>query len=567
MSQASESQEFVWWKHGIVYQIYPRSFADTNGDGVGDLRGIIERLDHLNDGTPQSLGVDAIWLSPIYPSPQHDFGYDVSDYNDVDPRFGTLDDFDELVEKAHARGLRIVMDMVLNHSSHLHPWFVESRSSRQNPRRDWYIWRDGRAPGRPPNNWQSVFGGSAWKWDPRTEQYYLHSFLEEQPDFNWRNPEVKEALFDVLRFWLDRGVDGFRLDVVNYYFKDAQFQDNPSRLAVTYGYGRQRHVYDKDQPEMHPLLKEMRGLLDEYPQRMAVGEVGSDDPAPRAASYLGEEADGLPLAFNFAFARSPWSAPAFQREVERWESLLPPGGWPTYFLSNHDVVRHASRYGAGHWTDARARVAAALLLTLRGTPFLYYGEEIGMRQVRIPKEEIQDPPGRRFWPLYRGRDGCRTPMQWDGTAHAGFTTGIPWLRLGPDYQGRNVAAQRDDPGSLFTFYRRLIWLRKETPALLHGAYRPLQERPARGCLPATSRAAGPGVGLPARDARPDGAGAPELQRPLGPAGHGRTPAGQGLEGSPQHRRLAGAGAPGRPCHSAALRRLHPGGGVSLGTRG
>jgi len=479
MSQASESQEFVWWKHGIVYQIYPRSFADTNGDGVGDLQGIIERLDHLNDGTPQSLGVDAIWLSPIYPSPQHDFGYDVSDYNDVDPRFGTLDDFDELVEKAHARGLRIVMDMVLNHSSHLHPWFVESRSNRQNPRRDWYIWRDGRAPGRPPNNWQSVFGGSAWKWDLRTEQYYLHSFLEEQPDFNWRNPEVREALFDVLRFWLDRGVDGFRLDVVNYYFKDAQFRDNPGRRALTYGYGRLRHVYDKDQPEMHPLLKEMRGLLNEYPHRMAVGEVGSDEPVLGAASYLGEEADELPLTFNFAFARSPWSAPAFQREVEHWESLLPPGGWPAYFLSNHDVVRHASRYGAGHWTDARARVAAALLLTLRGTPFLYYGEEIGMRQVRIPKDEIQDPPGRRFWPLYRGRDGCRTPMQWDGTTHAGFTTGIPWLRVGPDYQGRNVAAQRDDPGSLFTFYRRLIWLRKETPALLHGTYRPLQERPAR----------------------------------------------------------------------------------------
>lgn len=479
MSQPSESPEFVWWKHGVVYQIYPRSFADTNGDGIGDLRGIIERLDYLNDGTPESLGVDALWLCPIYPSPQHDFGYDVSDYYDVDPRFGSLDDLDELLEKAHTRGIRIILDMVLNHSSHCHPWFIESRSSRQNPKRDWYIWRDGRGPGKPPNNWQSVFGGPAWTWDPRTEQYYHHSFLEEQPDLNWRNPQVKEVLFDVLRFWLDRGVDGFRLDVVNYYFKDAQFRDNPSRLALTYGYGRQRHVYDKDQPELHTLLREMRTLVDSYPGRMTVGEVGSDDAVRGPAACLGAKADELHLAFNFAFTRTPWSAPAFQREVKRWEEALPPGGWPTYTLSNHDLVRHTSRYAAGHWTDARARVAAALLLTLRGTPFLYYGEEIGMREVYIPREEIQDPAGKRYWPLYKGRDGCRTPMQWDASPHAGFTRGIPWLRLGPDCRERNVAAQRDDPGSLLTFYRRLLWLRKETPALQWGGYRPLLHRPTR----------------------------------------------------------------------------------------
>ncbi len=479
MAQHQVPQDFVWWKHGVVYQIYPRSFADSNDDGIGDLRGLIARLDYLNDGTPNSLGVDAVWLCPIYPSPQHDFGYDVSDYTDIDPRFGTLDDFDELLEKAHARGIRIIMDMVLNHTSHLHPWFLESRSSRQSPKRDWYIWRDGRGPGKPPNNWKSVFGGPAWEWDPRTGQYYYHAFLVEQPDLNWRNPEVKRALFDVLRFWLDRGVDGFRLDVVNYYFKDAQFRDNPTHWAITYGYGRQRHLYDKDQPELHPLYREMRALVDAYPQRMMVGEVGSDRPAEAAAAYLGERADELHLTFNFAFARCPWSAPAFHREVERWEALLPPGGWPTYFLSNHDQVRHVSRYAAGDWTEARARVAAALLLTLRGTPFLYYGEEIGMREVHIPREEIQDPPGRRFWPFYKGRDGCRTPMQWDASEHAGFTRGIPWIRLAPDYRERNVAVQEGDPGSLLHFYRRLIWLRKATPALQRGSYRSLVHRPTR----------------------------------------------------------------------------------------
>ncbi|MGQ9715242.1 MAG: alpha-amylase family glycosyl hydrolase, partial [Anaerolineae bacterium] len=262
MAQPQDPEAFVWWKHGVIYQIYPRSFADHNDDGIGDLQGLIRHLNYLNDGTPNSLGVDAVWLCPIFPSPQHDFGYDVSDYTDIDPRFGTLDDFDELLEEAHARGIRIIMDMVLNHSSHLHPWFLESRSSRESPQRDWYIWREGRGPGKPPNNWQSVFGGPAWEWDPRTEQYYYHAFLKEQPDFNWRNPEVKQALFGVLRFWLDRGVDGFRLDVANYYFKDAHFRDNPQRLAVTYGYGRQRHVYDKDQPELHPLFREMRALVD-----------------------------------------------------------------------------------------------------------------------------------------------------------------------------------------------------------------------------------------------------------------------------------------------------------------
>ena len=466
------NNDFLWWRDGVIYQIYPRSFADSNGDGVGDLPGILAHLDYLNDGTPNSLGVDAIWLSPVYPSPMHDFGYDVSNYHDIDPVFGTLDDFDRLLAEAHRRGIRVIMDWVMNHTSYQHPWFLESRSSRDNPKRDWYIWRDGRGPGKPPNNWQSVFGGPAWTWDETTGQYYLHLFLPEQPDLNWRNPEVRQALFDEARFWLDRGVDGFRLDVADGYYKDAQLRDNPFRLGLR-AYDRQRHIHDRNQPETHEALKEFRKLLDRYPERMAVGEVSPEG----AASFYGNGTDELHLAFNFAFLRCPWDARAFHRAIEAWERALPPGAWPCYVLSNHDVTRHYSRYAAGRWSDARAKVAAALLLTLRGTPFLYYGEEIGMRQGRIPRAEILDPPGKRYWPFYRGRDGCRTPMQWNDGPNAGFTTGRPWLRVNPDYRQVNVTAQSQDPDSVLNFYRRLIWLRKATPALRRGSYRALIERP------------------------------------------------------------------------------------------
>ncbi len=465
------TEDYLWWRDGVIYQIYPRSFADSNGDGIGDLPGIIARLDHLSE-----LGVDAVWLSPVYPSPMYDFGYDVSDYCEIDPVFGTLADFDRLVQQAHQRGLRIIMDLVLNHSSHQHPWFVESRASRDNPRRDWYIWRDGATGGKLPNNWQSFFGGPAWEWDERTQQYYLHSFLKEQPDLNWRNPAVKEALFDVVRFWLERGVDGFRLDVFNLYFKDALFRDNPPRPGLR-GYDRQWHVYDKDQPEMHPLLRELRALLDRYPERMAVGETFSDHPIEMAAAYYGENNDELHLAFNFHFTQQPWRARAFHEAIAQWEAALRPGAWPCYVLSNHDVVRHASRYAAGLHTDARAQVAAALLLTLRGTPFLYYGEEIAMRQGQIPRAEIQDPVGKRYWPFHKGRDGCRTPMPWDDSPNAGFSVNPPWLRVNPDYRERNVAAQRQDPNSVFHWYRRLIALRRTSPALRRGAYRPLIRRP------------------------------------------------------------------------------------------
>jgi alpha-glucosidase len=494
MSQKTPD-DFLWWRDGVIYQIYPRSFADANGDGVGDLRGIIEHLDYLNDGSatlttggsamltnrdiPSFLGIDAIWLSPIYPSPMVDFGYDVSDYCNVDPVFGTLDDLDELVAEAHRRNIRIIMDMVTNHTSDQHPWFLESRASRDNPRRDWYIWRDPAADGGPPNNWQSVFGGRAWTWDETSGQYYLHSFLKEQPDLNWRNPQVKAAIFDILRFWLDRGVDGFRLDVFNLYFKDDQFRSNPSRPGLR-AYDRQWHVYDKDRPEMHDLLREMRQLLDSYSERVSLGETFSDHLAEMAAAYYGQHNDELPLAFNFDFTRSAWNARSFQQKIERWEALLPPGAWPNYVLSNHDLVRHYTRYGAGPQSQARAKVAAAMLLTLRGTPVLYYGEEIGMRNGRIPRSRILDPVGRRYWPFHKGRDGCRTPMQWDSSPNAGFSpaeAAQPWLPINPDYREVNVAGQRDDPGSIFSFYRRLIRLRKTEIALRRGSYRSILEQP------------------------------------------------------------------------------------------
>ena len=467
----------LWWRDGVIYQIYPRSFADSNGDGVGDLKGIIDHLDHLNDGTaqeasdgvPGSLGVDAIWLSPIYPSPMHDFGYDVADYCGIDPSYGTLDDFERLLSEAHARGIRVIMDLVPNHTSHLHPWFIESRSSRNNPKRDWYIWRD------RPNNWQSIFGGSAWQWDETSSQYYLHLFLPEQPDLNWRNPEVQEAIFAAARFWLQRGVDGFRIDVADRLIKDAELRDNPARIGGLRAYDRQQHAYDLLQPEVHDIWKSFRRLLDEYPERMCVGEVAGS--VSTIADFYGQSDDELHMAFNFNLTHSPWRAPAFHQALSDWESTLPSGSWPCYALSNHDVQRHVSRYGAGRFTEPRAKVAAALLLTIRGTPFLYYGEEIGMRNVSIPRSEILDPPGRRYWPAYRGRDGCRTPMQWSAAPHAGFTVGVPWLRIGPNFRTVNVEAQQQDPDSLFSFYRRLIRLRRQTPALQRGSYLAVLDRP------------------------------------------------------------------------------------------
>jgi len=462
--------ESDWWKRGVIYQIYPRSFADSNGDGIGDLPGIIEKLDYLAD-----LGVDAIWLSPIHPSPMADFGYDVSDYRGIDPVFGTLADFDRLVGEARRRGIRVVMDLVLNHTSDRHRWFLESRSSRDNPRRNWYIWRDGRGGG-PPNNWMASFGGGAWEWDAPTGQYYLHSFMREQPDVNWRNAELKEAMFAAVRFWLDRGVAGFRLDVINWLIKDEMLRSNPFGFGPTpRPYDLQKHLFDRNRPETHPIIRELRALVDSAGERMLVGEVYSEPPGDPAlsASYLGQ-GDELHLAFDFSLLFSKWSAARFFRSVDRWAQALPPGGWPCHVLSNHDQRRSAGRLARGSRSeaDARARVAAVLLLTLRGTPFLYYGEELGMRDGRIRRSEIVDPIGKRYWPLNRGRDAERTPMPWTDAENAGFTSGRPWLPVDPEHRKSNVELQARDPASLLNFYKRLIALRRERRALTAGEWIP-----------------------------------------------------------------------------------------------
>jgi alpha-glucosidase len=459
----------VWWKLGPIYHIYPRSFRDSNGDGIGDLRGIIDNLDHLNDGTPNSLGVRAIWLSPIYLSPGRDLGYDVADHRTIDPAFGDLNDFDSLVAECRRRGIHVVLDLVLNHTSDVHPWFTESRSSRSSTTRDWYVWRPGRV-GRPPNNWRSFFGGPAWTYDEETGEYYLHTFLPEQPDLNWHNPQVRQAAIDVVRFWLERGVSGFRLDVFNAYFKHPDLPNNPWRPGRT-AWRRQRHLYNKDRPELHELLLELRRLLDHYPDAMAVGETFDGQPE-LAASYC----DKLHMAFNFDFLAQPWEPRAIQRSIARWDRLLAHDHtWPCYVLSNHDNPRHAWRYGRGTSpaeADARAKVAAALLLTLRGTPFIYYGEEIGMQDVIVHSSNA--------WDLaFDGgtRETARTPMQWNATANAGFSTRGPWLPIGTDYRERNVETHDADPRSILNFYRQLVGLRHRTPALQSGTWEPLLDDP------------------------------------------------------------------------------------------
>ena len=462
----------LWWKHGVVYQIYPRSFMDSNGDGVGDLEGIRARLDHL-----EWLGVDAIWLSPIFPSPMADFGYDVADYCDVDPVFGTLALFDRLLEEAHKRGIRVILDWVPNHTSDRHAWFVESRASRVNAKRDWYVWRDPAPGGGPPNNWVAIFGGPAWQLDAQTGQYYLRSFLVEQPDLDWRNPQVVSAMHGVLRFWLDRGVDGFRIDVIHRIAKDPLLRENPPSERPGPGYGGQLHVHDENHVDVHAFLRGIRAVLDEYPERMAVGEIDPRNPND-AAKYYGR-GDELHLAFNFSFLRSPWDAEAFAREIARFDGIVPIEGWPDNVLSNHDTPRHATRYDDPLHGEARARAAALLLLTLRGTPFLYYGEEIGMRNGEVPPERFQDPLARTLHPKL-SRDPERTPMQWSARPGAGFTTGESWLPIAADASRRNVDAQRADRASIVWLYKDLIALRRATPALERGSWRVLDS--PRGVL-------------------------------------------------------------------------------------
>ncbi len=463
-----------WWQQAVFYHIYLRSFADSDGDGLGDLEGLIRHLDYLN-GCADSLGIDAIWLSPCYPSPDKDFGYDVADYCAIDPRYGTLQQFSQLIKEAHQRGIRIMMDLVFNHTSDEHPWFIHSRASRENEKSDWYIWRDPKPDGSVPNNWQSVFGGKAWTWVEERQQYYLHLFLPGQPDLNWRNPKVREAIWENVRFWLGLGVDGFRLDVFNLWFKDEQLKDNPPRLGIR-SYDRQRHLYDMDQPEMHQALEQFRGILDDAQGRTSIGELMGQDPE-RAASYCNR--DQLHMIFNFEFLHSPWKPAAFQKAVLHWQDAMQDDGWPAYVLSNHDVSRSISRYGRRD-PDPIAKLAAALLLTLRGTPFIYYGEEIGMPDIRLRRSQIMDPPGRKYWPIYKGRDVNRAPMQWTSGKNAGFSDASPWLPVHPGYRSRNVKAQRQDPESTFHFYRRLLQIRRGTPALHAGSFHPLQEHPRRG---------------------------------------------------------------------------------------
>lgn len=474
MSQADISKEggFMWWQTGVVYQIYPRSFMDSNGDGVGDLNGIIQRLDHLNDGTEQSLGIDAIWLSPFQRSPMADFGYDVSDYCDVDPLFGTLEDFDRLVNEAHRRGMKVIIDYVPNHTSDQHPWFIESRSSRDNPKRDWYIWRDPK-DGGVPNNWGSFFGGPAWTFDEKTGQYYLHQFVKEQPELNWRNPDLRKAMFDVLRFWMARGVDGFRMDVIGLLIKDKDLRDNPPNpladpdLPANDLHSRQLHIYTEDQDEVHEIIKEIRKTLDEYPDRCGIGELWG--PLDRWVRYYGAAGDELQLPFNFRLMdQSQWDARAMRKLVDDMEAALPPFAWPNYVLGNHDRMRLATRFGG----QPQARLAGMMLLTLRGTPTFYYGDEIGLENGVIPPEKIQDPQGINLG-AHRTRDVCRTPMQWDAGPNAGFSTVEPWLPVSADYTRRNVAAQSQDPDSMLSFYRRMFWLRKKSAALAAGDYRPV----------------------------------------------------------------------------------------------
>ncbi len=459
-----------WWRGAVTYQIYPRSFQDANGDGDGDLAGITRRLPYLAE-----LGVDAIWLSPIFTSPMADMGYDVSNYTDIDPRFGSLADFDAMIARAHQLGLKVIIDQVLSHSSSEHPHFIESRKSRDNPKADWYVWADPKHDGSPPNNWLSIFGGGAWQWDTRRRQYYLHNFLAEQPDFNFHNRDVQDWLLSTMRFWLDRGVDGFRLDTVNFYFHDKLLRDDPADFRVKETpewnpYGMQYHLFSKNQPENLFFLERMRELLDEYEARAMVGEMGESHHAIR---MMGEYTTGKRLhkCYSFEMLGDGFTAGHFRRQIEEFFTGA-PGGWPTWAFSNHDVVRHVTRWAKQGLNDeALARLAGALLLSLQGSICVYQGEELGQTETELEYFELDDPQGKRFWPENKGRDGCRTPMVWDNAeANCGFSSGNgrPWLPIKAPQAARHVAGQVGRPDSVLEFYRRMLRLRRGTEALRTG---------------------------------------------------------------------------------------------------
>ncbi len=458
--------EYLWWEKGIIYQIYPRSFQDSNGDGVGDLQGIIQRLEYLS-----WLGVDAIWLSPIFKSPMADFGYDIADYCAVDPIFGTIEDFDLLIKKAHALNLRIILDFVPNHTSDQHAWFQESRSSRDSPKRDWYIWKDPNPDGSPPNNWLSVFGGSAWELDEHTGQYYYHGFLKQQPDLNWRNPEVIDAMEAVLRYWLDRGVDGFRVDVLWHIIKDDQWRDNPINLGFKKdsqpSYDQLDPIYSTDRPEVHALVQQIRSIIDSYGHdKLFIGEIYL--PVERLMAYYGPSANGTNMPYNFQLAHLPWRSKPIMEAVDTYESHLPEGAWPNWVLGNHDQTRTASRL-----QPHQVRGAQLLLLTLRGTPTMYYGDEIGMLDVPIAPHQVRDPFEIREPGIGNGRDPQRAPMPWDSTHMGDFTDGdATWLPMG-DNLACNVEVQKNDENSLLNMIRELIQLRRQHKALSVGSHQPV----------------------------------------------------------------------------------------------
>ena len=453
-----------WWQRGVIYQVYPRSFQDSNGDGIGDLNGIAGRLDHL-----VGLGVEAMWISPIFLSPMADFGYDVADYRAVDPIFGSLADFDRLLAAAHAKGLRIILDFVPNHTSDQHPWFVESRSSRTNAKRDWYVWRAPRGDGGPPTNWLSEFGGPAWTLDAVTGEYYYHAYLKEQPDLNWRTPAVRAAMLDVLRFWFQRGVDGFRVDAIHQLIEDDRLRDNPPDANWRPGMSPARRLlraYTMDQPEVHEAIAAMRQVADSFGDKVMIGEAYL--PIDRLMAYYGVDLTGFQLPFNFHLMSTPWTPTAVAALIQAYERALPKGGWPNWVLGNHDRSRVASRLGC-----EQARVAAMLLLTLRGTPTIYQGEEIGMTDVAISPEQVVDPWEKNVPGLGLGRDPVRTPLPWDASPKGGFTSGEPWLPLGPEHDRVNVASEARDPQSMLSLYRALLALRRREEALVTGQWEPV----------------------------------------------------------------------------------------------
>ncbi len=463
------TQNPEWWKGGLIYQIYPRSYMDSNDDGIGDLPGITAKLEHI-----ASLGVDAIWLSPFFTSPMKDFGYDVADYCDVDPMFGTLDDFKTMLNRAHELGLKVIIDQVMSHSSDQHPWFQESRMDRTNPKADWYVWADPAPDGSHPNNWVSIFGGPAWQWDGRRRQYYLHNFLTEQPDLNFHNPEVRKASLDALRFWLDLGVDGFRLDVVNFYYHSKGLESNPQAAPLdTHNpgvnsenpYTYQTHTYDISQPENLDFLQELRALLDEYPGTTTVGEIGDADPVARMREYTSQKR--LHMAYSFDLLHNEHSTDHIRKVIGNMEAGI-EDGWPCWALSNHDVPRVATRWGVNEDPQKFPLAAMALLLSMRGSVCIYQGEELGLPEAEVPYERLQDPYGLNFWPEFKGRDGCRTPMVWTGESQGGFSKVEPWLPVNDSHLAYAVSEQEKAPDSILCRMRKLIQWRQQQPALVKG---------------------------------------------------------------------------------------------------